>query len=188
MHLPTKLLNQGTKLLNQQCWAWGYDVRRPAGNLLLDYGFARQARPSAETRGSSAYHFSPAHDARVTLWTFGVVYAVAGQGALYLNRFVFDPRLLASHELPPNIWLPEQLPPHARPQTPADWERTTAMLPAACRWIASYEQWVLDTQGLAYRQETIAAWSRAKMALPPAELPARWLAFVEALAATTSDE
>ncbi|MCS6839908.1 MAG: hypothetical protein NZ701_03935 [Roseiflexus sp.] len=52
--LPAHLQQRGAELLHLQCWLWGCDIRRPEGNLLLEYGFSRQ-RPPAGATGSSAY-------------------------------------------------------------------------------------------------------------------------------------
>lgn len=70
---PERLVSQGTKLLTQQCWYWGCDVRRAEGNLLLERGFTR-TRPPAGAEGSTAYALEPALGAQLTLWSFGFFY------------------------------------------------------------------------------------------------------------------
>jgi hypothetical protein len=100
---PERLVSRGTKLLSQQLWYWGCDVRRPEGNLLLDHGFAR-TRPSEGVQGSTIYALEPTPGAQVILWGFGVFFGRGELGGLFLNRFRFEPLLSEGAALAPAIW------------------------------------------------------------------------------------
>ena len=55
--LPARVRRRGEAVLHQQCWCWGQDIRRVAGNLLLDNGFDKH-RPLDGKEGSSAYRLN----------------------------------------------------------------------------------------------------------------------------------
>lgn len=180
--LPTQLQQRGTKLLTQQCWYWGFDVRRPEGNLLLDYGFARYRSPEGQV-GSSMYVLAPKPELQVTLWSFGFSYRHRELGRLYLNRFAFDPLLIDAEELALGICLPDQLPPQRRATSRAEQERLALLLAESISWIVEYERWVLEQYGLDYRRSCLAQWSRQKPALPPEQVILHWEALACACAA-----
>lgn len=171
--LPDRLQVRGTKLLAQQCWGWGCDVRRPEGNLLLAYGFDRHRCPKSGA-DSSMYALTPAPGVQVALWTFGFGYCQVMDGGLFLDRFLFAPRLFDAAQLPPTIWQPAELPPQRRAEGADDLARLARLLPAALAWIIDYERWALATYGLDYRQNCLAQWSRQKLALPPEQMVAAW--------------
>jgi hypothetical protein len=177
---PERLVSQGTRLLTQQCWYWGCDVRRPEGNLLLEHGFAR-TRPPAGAEGSTMYTCAPTPGAQVILWSFGVFYGREGAGGLFLNRFRFEPLLTDRAMLPPAIWQMEQLPALGR-AADADRTRLAALLGDLLRWVIVYERRVIDTQGLIYREACLAQWSRQRLGLPAAALVPAWEELVGAVA------
>ncbi len=120
--LPPRLKQRGAELMHFQCWLWGCDIRRPEGNLLLEYGFSRQ-RPPAGAAGSSAYLASRAPDTVIVLWGFGAFYGDPAQGGVYLKRYEFSPVFvtrLTPQRLP---WLPDQIRPSALPDEPGTGNR-----------------------------------------------------------------
>ena len=158
---PERLVSRGTKLLTQQCWYWGCDVRRPEGNLLLEYGFTR-TRPPGGGEGNTSYLLEPTPGAQLILWSFGVFFGCTGMGGLFLNRFRFEPLLADRATLPPEIWQMKQLPALNR-ATDADRTRITVLLGNLVRWVIAYEHTVLAVQGLAYREACLAQWSRQRL-------------------------
>ncbi|MFQ3663564.1 MAG: hypothetical protein SNJ69_14380 [Chloroflexaceae bacterium] len=169
---PERLVSRGTKLLTQQCWYWGCDVRRPEGNLLLALGFER-TRPPAGVEGSTLYTLEPAPGEQLILWSFGVFFGRAGTGGLFLNRFRFEPLLTEQAALPPAIWQIEQLPTLFRAGD-ADRARLSDLLGDLLRRVVTYELTVLAAQGLAYREACLARWSRSKLGLPADALVPAW--------------
>jgi hypothetical protein len=182
---PERLVSRGTKLLTQQCWYWGCDVRRPEGNLLLQNGCTR-TRPPEGVEGSTLYICEPAPGAQVILWSFGVFFGRAGAGGLFLNRFRFEPLLLEQAALPPAIWQVEQLPTLSRAAN-ADRTRLNALLGDLLHWVIAYEHTVLAVQGLAYREACLAQWSRQKLGLPADALVPAWQNLAEEIDVSCSD-
>jgi hypothetical protein len=162
-------------LVNQQFWCWGHDIRRPEGNLLLAYGFAR-TRPPAGVLGSSCYRFvEPCFE--VILWGWGLLLS-GPAGGVFLPRHGFAPRP-ALAPLDAVCWSPEGLPPLGDPSDVPAFDRWLRM---AAEWIAEYESWVLATAGLAYRRGCAADAPRATLCFFPECLPALWRRAGEALA------
>ncbi|GIW05928.1 MAG: hypothetical protein KatS3mg060_0733 [Dehalococcoidia bacterium] len=153
-------------LINQQFWCWGQDIRRPAGNLLLAYGFAR-TRPPAGVLGSSCYRLT-GRAYEVTLWGWGLLITTSA-GGIFLPRQGFAPRLVREPLAAP-CWSPDGLPPLTDDDDPAlgRWFQTAAV------WIADYELWVLQTAGLAYRRACVAGSPRSSFSLFPELVPALW--------------
>lgn len=171
---PERLVSRGSRLLAQQCWYWGCDVRRPEGNLLVALGFAR-ARPPEGVEGGTMYIREPAPDAQLILWSFGVFYGRAGAGGLFLDRFRFEPQLTDGATLAPQIWRIEQLPPRGRAGE-ADRARLAALLGELIGRVIAYEHTVLAAEGPAYREACLAQWSRRKLGLPADALLPAWRA------------
>jgi len=154
--LPSAQRRRAETLLDQQFWCWGQDIRHPGGNLLLDYGFDRR-RPPAGQRGSSAYTLSPAPGRTLVLWGFGLSYADAGVGALFLPRYGFAPRVGDAAGAPSTAWALEHLPPLHVPTGRGERERAARVLTALTGWVAAYEEWVAATHGLPYRAHCLVA-------------------------------
>jgi hypothetical protein len=158
-------------LLHQQCWCWGQDIRRADGNLLLEYGFQR-SRPPSNIRGSSRYQMRLSARSTITLWGFGFYYARCGRGGVYLNRYDCRPRYCHHAGFLEDVWTIEAMP-QACPRHRETHRREVAYLAAkAMNWISSYEQWVLDRCGKAYRQSTLREWHEPSIL--PERLPEEW--------------
>jgi hypothetical protein len=161
---------RGAELMHQQCWCWGQDVRRPEGNLLLEYGFER-SRPPDGRRGSSRYTLDR-DGARLALWGFGVGYAVQGCGGIYVSRYCFVPRWLGECASIEPVWRAEQLDSLRRPFTRREIRRSRRMLRSLIRWMADYERWVEAHCGSRYRCSTLGDWHRT--AIPAGQMAAEW--------------
>lgn len=110
IRLPAAARRHGTRLLNQQFWLWGQDIRRQEGNVLLHHGFERMRPPDA-VQGSRCYTLRLDPQRTVVLWGFGLFYGDQAHGGLYLSRFRLSPLLGASADAPVGVWTPAQLPP-----------------------------------------------------------------------------
>jgi hypothetical protein len=182
---PEQLVSQGTKLLTQQCWYWGCDVRRPEGNLLLANGFTRTRLP-AGVEGSTIYVLSPFAGAQLILWSFGIFFGCEGAGGLFLNRFRFEPLVTDCASLAPELWQIEQLPAFGR-ATAANRPQLATLLGSLLRRVIAYEHRVLAVQGLPYRETCLAQWSRQRLALPAAALVPAWEQFAHSCEQTLLD-
>jgi len=152
--LSPELARIGAALLHQQCWCWGCDIRRPEGNLLLQFGFERFRPPQRES-GSSRYTLRIHGSATLHLWGFGAAWQDGG-GATFIARYEFQPAPLVARCLAAEIWAREQL----LFQPLAQDVRLLSLAHAAhfCRFNAAYERWVLQTAGSRYRQDAIDQW------------------------------
>jgi hypothetical protein len=143
-------------LLHQQCWLWGCDIRRPAGNLLIDYG-ARRRPPASGRPGTSSYEV--ALDARTTLhlWGFGVALARQDGPSIFVGRYdvapaaVHDPAALA------RVWHVADLPPRAPYDTPPGWWPVARV----AEWIGDYEAWVAAEAGHEWRERCLHGFEAA---------------------------
>lgn len=158
-YIPAEVRRRGPVLLNQQCWCWGCDIRRTDGNLLIQHGFSRERAPEGE-RGSSMYRLWLSEARVVTLWGFGLWYGEPAHGGIYLSRVSWQPRLTGSAVPICPVWDLGKLPPMAEPVTEAEQASAIHLLAGALDWIADYEQWVVATIGLDYRQHCLLAWSK----------------------------
>lgn len=171
--LPQRVRQRGQKLLNQQFWLWGQDVRH-APNLLTLHGFAHH-RPPPGSAGSPVYVLGADE---VALWGFGLLAQFAGQQPIYVNRFCCEPRLPRVGAAPQDVWLPEQLAPLAVPATPTEWQASLGVLAHALRWIIAYEGWITTTAEPGYRAACLARWPRT--VCPAQEIIPAWQRLAEA--------
>lgn len=164
------------KLLDQQLWCWGCDIRYAAGNLLLAYGFLKLKAP-AETRQSSAYTLCFTNGAQVTLWAFGVFYGAPTQGGIYLKRGGFAPCYTSAHRLPIEEWC--AAPACRAPATLAQCANAQSLLSALSMWIADYEAWVSARTAPDYRAACVAAWFAHKRAIEGSAMVSAWRTVAE---------
>ncbi|GIW11781.1 MAG: hypothetical protein KatS3mg061_2838 [Dehalococcoidia bacterium] len=155
-------------LLNQQFWCWGQDIRQPAGNLLLAFGF-RRLRPPVGVLGSSCYRLSLA-GGEVVLWGWGVLWSGASTG-VFLPRRQFAPQGVRGSLAAP-CWSPEGLPPLDPPTLVS--QQTLALLAELLDWLAGYERWVLQVAGRDYRRACAGAAPGATLTLLPEQVPTLW--------------
>jgi hypothetical protein len=170
MRFTPEIQAAGAGLLHQQCWQWGYDIRRTEGNLLIEYGFRKTKCPE---RQATRYSLVAGRGRVIELWGFGFFTGRSVRNGIYVNRYEFLPRHAnASGE----IWEPGPLA-GGKPVTLAGPE--LRLLAGMLRWIARYEDWVLESVGVDYRRQAAAAWGKAHV--DPLELPARWRSLAGAL-------
>jgi len=145
--VPAAMRRELEKLMHQQCWCWGCDIRRESGNLLLAFGASR-VRPEAPGQlRSSAYHVPLADNGWAVLWGFGVAMVPAKGGPLVLYRYHTMPHIVSQPDALRTVWCRDDLPPLERADTaPAWWAALNVF-----RWIASYERWVLAHAGATWR-------------------------------------
>lgn len=154
----------GATLLHHQCWAWGADVRREAGNLLLRYGFEREAP------GDSRRYSSVRRGRAIVLWPFGIGFQTQPGAGVFLQRFTCEPEAVSLESMK-SAWNSEQL----GASCPIDREGQLRLLRetvSAMRWISAYERWVAGVAGCDYRDQTLAPWPQAT--LGAAELLRGW--------------
>ncbi|MFQ3534330.1 MAG: hypothetical protein SNJ58_00495 [Aggregatilineales bacterium] len=174
--LPASVRSLAPKLLDQQLWCWGCDIRRPEGNLLSAYGLVKLKAPE-DVRLSSAYTLCFTDGAQVMLWAFGVFYGAPKRGGIFVKRGGFEPHYTSEHRLPITVWCaaPECKPPDSV-QTCA---HALHLLTALSAWIASYEMWIAAQTPSDYRKACVMAWFAHKRAVPSEMMISAWRTIAE---------
>lgn len=165
--LSPQVRHRGQKLLNQQFWLWGQDVRH-APNLLARHGFSHH-RPPAGNAGSPVYILN---DGEIVLWGFGLLAQFADQQPIYVNRFCCEPRLPQAGLTPQEVWLPEHLGTLRVPASPDAWCTSLGTMARTLHWIASYEAWIATAAEPGYRADCLARWPRT--VCPAGEIIPAW--------------
>jgi hypothetical protein len=147
-----------SRLLDQQFWCWGRDIRHPSGDLLMRAGFSKR-KPSARPDAGSSYTKRLESGVSLTLWGFGVCVSRPDIGAVYLHRFGFKPLMCSATTLG-DIASPRELPALTPPRTGADWRAARQLVTELIAWIARYEHDIIEEYGWRYRQECLAARGR----------------------------
>lgn len=181
VRLPAQLSRCGAALMDQQMWCWGYDVRRPEGNLLLAYG--AQKRPSPDPRYHSAYSFCLREGAVLNLWGWGVWVAHETQGSLFLSRARFRARYTPETHLLPAAWCEHDLP-HSGATQDSEKEAAYRLLRTIFCWISDYEDWLSTQVSPDYRKQVIASWPQKKRyrgRRTDRDIAATWKSFAELL-------
>ncbi len=169
--IPTAVRRGGRLLLNQQMWLFGQDIRRPEGNALIEYGFAR-TKPPEGVKAGSTYAICEPDGISVFLWGFGLFFHHPASGGIFIPRFAFTPRLARFAGPPDRSWAWPQLQECRAPRDAGQWATTRRLFIPALRWIAAYERWIVERRGLDYREACIAPWPHA--AIPAAALDDTW--------------
>jgi hypothetical protein len=168
-----------TRLLAQQFWLFGYDIRRPEGNLLVDLGFEKRKPPEGKRITASRYTQCLASGQTVVLWGFGMFLTDPCLGGMYLPRHAIAPRFRGSGELLLDAWDPDDVEALVFPVTVADVQRCQALLIHALSWIFDYETTVLNVCGEPYREGAIQAWKRP--CCTAAAVPQTWCTAITAM-------
>lgn len=133
-------------LCDQQFWLFGSDIRRPAGNLLLQWGFERQRQGG----GRPTRYLSEGAQRTIALWGFGMLWISAAPEAVFLSR---DGRLLAAAvDSAPRVRDAWQASRRLRLSGAGD----PHLGAEAFAWIAGYERWAAETAGPKHRGLAIA--------------------------------
>lgn len=169
------------RLMHQQFWLWGCDVRRAEGNLLTLQGFAKTRPPAGAHCATSRYRHTVMGTIELTLWGFGLLAQRPGDGALFLPRLSLRPRCASCGAAIDGRWDPHDFEDFRRPADACDHRRVRLLLADLLTWLADYEREVIQEAGLAFRAASIAAWKRPVG--PAHEVPDRWDALAAAIGA-----
>lgn len=178
MTLSGDYKKRGAALLHQQCWCWGYDVRRQSAggraNLLLELGFERTPAPDG-VHGATTYRLRQDDGSTVTLWGFGLCFGDEA-GGIFVSRFAFWPRLGVA-AAPERAFAAAHLSEFRAARRLHECERALDYFARALRWIATYEQRAAQVAGIEHRQAALDAWSHgvaAHRASAPETLARDW--------------
>lgn len=148
-----KWRREAASLMDTQLWSLGHDIRRVAGNLLLDAGCEKTPAPR-DLECSSCYQVMVGVT-RIAFRGFGVLCESAGEGCLFISRDGFTLRWAADI---PNGWVPW------RCESVETWSGIPASRRELCvglaamtaSWFAEYETLIAATHGIDYRKATLA--------------------------------
>ncbi|MDO8183956.1 hypothetical protein Q5424_08325 [Conexibacter sp. JD483] len=136
-------------LLETQFRLLGVDVRRPAGNVLLELGFARRRAPAGRL-GASEYRLGGAQEVR--LWGFGLLYRPRADSNACLLLRKGRPHLSTARS-PTHVWDPTR----AAAQLGLRGPCPDALVLEAVRWFRGYERAVIEQTGLEHRRQARAS-------------------------------
>lgn len=171
-----QLLQQLARMMDQQFWRWGCDVKHDSGNLLVEYGFQRIPPSNQEMESSSAYVLKPSRSARLVLRSFVVFYGDDRLGGLMLKRFDGHPYRAPASDLDVMPYQESDLPPLAK-AAPDDAASST-LLTGLIEQITAYEAWVSTTFGSDYVQKTLNKREK-KPAAAAGKVEAKWEAIAQ---------
>jgi len=181
--LDRRYRRQLRRLLNQQCWCWGQDIRRPAGNLLIEYGVCRSRAAASASGRCSRYMGTEPGESRIWLWGFGLIYSRAGVGAIYLDRYDADMAFSRDADAGAEVYQHADVAGFAPPATPGEHDDWCVLFAAVAAWIARYERWVVRREGIGYRASVLAGWR--ELAAPAGTVATEWLRLSSAIAGTS---
>jgi hypothetical protein len=179
--LSRQAKRQLSKMMGQQFWLFGYDIRQPEGNILLDLGFEKCRPPEGSHFTTSRYVLRQPDALTVALWGFGMYVSEGDPGGLYISRNGISPLVHTCGDVLGEDWDPTTCAVLHAPVSPPELELARALLIRAIEWICSYEEEVARRFGPDRRREAIAAWKHAWC--PAHRLQAEWTAVARHLAA-----
>lgn len=180
-------------LFQQQMWLWGQDIRAPQGNLLKAYGFDYRSGKDAELKSKVRGHHSSCYcydcakqntDFEMRLWSFGMA-LISQDIRVFTERHRLRWQVLSA-ELPRDFSQLKALPatkPLRHVLSETQRQRFQRVLRQWCVVLAEYEDWVIQTQGLAWRAQTLASrpGSVRRKALRSGPVATQWRALAEQL-------
>lgn len=173
MTLSGDFKKRGAALLHQQCWCFGYDIRRKIGderaNLLLELGFERTAPPTKQI-GATMYQRRESNGEIVTLWGFGMCFGDENSG-VFVSRFSFWPRL-GEVAAPKVAHAPTHLADFRTTRRLHECEYALCYFARALVWLADYEREVARVAGQSHRETALKEWQHAASA--PDAIPSQW--------------
>ncbi|CAN5900555.1 hypothetical protein BH23PLA1_BH23PLA1_03650 [soil metagenome] len=173
IEIPEPLRQKAARLLDQQMWCWGQDIRCPAGNALVRYGFERiPVAPGIS--GCTAYERIVPAGGQLVLWGSGLFHGDSADGGVALRRLEFRPTWTPLTRLPMALLTAGAVPCF---DVVGDQERVTRLLGAAVEEIIAYETWAAVSLGADHRCRCVAAWSRA--IVPADQIIPAWRALAD---------
>jgi len=161
------------RLLDQQLWCLGRDVRAE-GNLLLRYGFMRRRPPDPAAGGSEYVWRDAASGVCVTLWGYGVHLAQAREAGLFLKRYAFAPRWTPPNWIPSSRFHVSAWKKARGPRTPEEADALMHRLVELSRWFARYETWISEQCPANYRADCLSQWHKEAIT-PPDRIAEEWM-------------
>lgn len=172
MTLEGDFKKRGAALLHQQCWCFGFDIRRhikgQRANLLLELGFEKTSPPTKP--GATMYQRREPGGELVTLWGFGMCFGDEN-GGVFVSRFSFWPRL-GERAAPEIAFAPAHLEDFRAAPRLGECQCALCYFARALVWLADYEREIARVAGESHREIALREWRHA--ASSPDAIPGQW--------------
>lgn len=147
-------------VVDLQMWCLGCDIKREAGNLLVEYGFSRR-RPTGEITGCSHYFKEVDSNHTIHLWGFAVVITTQECG-LCLRRYERAPLFSRNAAINQNAWRPQDIPKFKYPRTESEKLQAAELLEVCVYELKKYESMVQSLEKPQYRPSCLRDRRRTK--------------------------
>ncbi|MCO5215612.1 MAG: hypothetical protein M9953_04965 [Thermomicrobiales bacterium] len=147
-----------SRVVRQQFWLFGWDIRRQEGNVLIELGFERTPNPTGAKSGSTRYHRVTAEGDIVTLWGFGVCWSSPDLGSIYVPRLKPRASWTPALSTVPEYWFTDIAGLFSAPSTHREQAASDDLTLRLLDWVIEYETSILERHGSQYRKDAIAAW------------------------------
>lgn len=164
--IPIDVKVEVQALFDHQCWAWGKDITRAEGNLLLEYGF-EQIRPKVKGMTQYTVALSGRPDLVLSVWGFGF-YAGDKQDGVFVGRSRFTPMYASG-----DIELHHKEDQFQFTTRSGNWP----MLAKGIEEIARYEEWIASRFPTSYRRECFLDFPRNAFPSMAIHLADLWWSF-----------
>lgn len=171
--LPPDILKPANRLLEQQFWLWGCDIRRQESNILLHLGFEKIKAPAATGLKTSQYRCPLSTTRAIALWGFGVCLCDSTLGSIFVPRAGLYPRWCQPVLDTATAWEPAWFGRIPLPATGREIVPCYKLVRELIDWIEWYEDRTLEIAGVAYRQRSLDA--RQRPAGDATDLRGQWL-------------
>lgn len=162
-------------LVKLQMWCFGFDIRRPEGNLLLMFGFERSKLPIGQY-GSSYYTKELDSMHTMHLWGFAMALERPGIGLL-VKRNERTPRMYDGMRIESPFWHPQDLPRGYTPREGTSLSIAKELLRRLTAALSDYEQFVADTTPRSFQTLRSAGAPLRSGKLPKGTLTQCWREF-----------
>ncbi len=171
MRIPSDFRREAARLLDQQMWCWGQDIRVLQGNGLIRYGFDRY-RVAPGVTGSTAYSKLDEAGRQLALWGSGLFLGAPGLGGVALRRFDFKPTYTDRSSLLASELCGGVVPTFRATAEPTESGKSVELVREILDAIVLYERWAFDELGVDHRRRCVAAWPKASV--PAEKMVATW--------------
>lgn len=150
-----------SKMFDQQMWCWGFDIREPMSNKLVQYGFGK-VRISDDLKIPSQYSIIY-KNYLIYLWGFGGLISKDKDHALFIKRFDLYPKQLEYIPEDLKICLYKDIEKYFMKDSYRLDNIHYELLAIFYDMIIDYEQWIIKLMGIGYRENTLSSWIKKKI-------------------------
>ena len=169
---PARFSQRIVRLLDQQFWRWGCDVKHAGGNLLVRFGFRRIPPPTPGEPKTSVYVLEIDPSIRIVLRGSAAFYGNDQLGGLLIKRFDSQPYRTPQAYLEELPHTPDCLP-AVEPFQKTE-QQCRKLASELFHWTAQYEAWINSECGVQYVEQSLKLWGK-RPAVEASASESRWL-------------